>query len=256
MTARVTEQNIHIGTSGWHYAHWCGPFYPEKFPSSKMLRWYIERFDTVEINNCFYRLPTEEAVASWRDQTPPGFRFAVKASRYLTHRKRLREPENAIDNFLPRMEVLGPKLGPVLFQLPPRWNANPERLEQLLKILPRTHRYAFEFRDPSWHQLPVYEVLRRYNAAFCIYELAGFQSPIEITADFIYIRLHGPGEKAYQGSYTGSQLGQWARRANSWSKSLEAIYFYFDNDQAGFAASNALELKRQIYGPSNRTAAA
>jgi uncharacterized protein YecE (DUF72 family) len=240
--------NIHIGTSGWHYAHWCGPFYPEKFPSSRMLQWYVERFDTVEINNCFYRLPTEQAVTSWREQTPDDFCFAVKASRFLTHRKRLREPENAVNNFLPRMELLGRKLGPVLFQLPPRWNANPERLAELLTILPPHHQYAFEFRDPSWHDRCIYTVLRRFNAAFCIFELAGFQSPLEITADFAYVRLHGPGERAYQGSYSKAQLKQWAKRAELWGVNLKSVYFYFDNDQSGFAAANALELKRQVHG--------
>jgi uncharacterized protein YecE (DUF72 family) len=201
---------IHIGTSGWHYAHWKGPFYPRDLAASKMLRWYVDHFNTVEINNSFYRLPTDDALKIWAEQTPTDFCFAVKARRYITHRKRLLDTENTVKNFLPRIEKLGNKLGPILFQLPPRWRVNLDRLEQLLGILPRHHRYTFEFRDPSWHNPDVYTLLRRHNAAFCIFEIAGFQSPIELTADFAYVRLHGPGEKAYQGEYTKAQLRRWA----------------------------------------------
>jgi uncharacterized protein YecE (DUF72 family) len=237
---------IHIGTSGWHYAHWRGPFYPEDLAATKMLRWYVNQFDTVEINNSFYRLPTDDALKIWFDQTPAQFCFAVKASRYITHRKRLLDPESTVKNFLLRIEKLGRKLGPILFQLPPRWPVNLERLEQFLQVLPGTHQYAFEFRDPSWHDPAVYALLRRFNAAFCIFEIAGFQTPIEITADFVYVRLHGPGERAYQGEYTEAQLRVWAERIAQWQKQLQKMFVYFDNDQAGFAAKNAPELKRLV----------
>jgi uncharacterized protein YecE (DUF72 family) len=136
-------------------------------------------------------------------------------------------------------------LGPILFQLPPRWPANPERLENLLAILPRKLRYAFEFRDPSWHTPPIYEILRHHNAAFCIFDFAGFQSPLEITADFTYIRLHGPGGK-YQGSYSHSALSGWAERIAEWRGRLRSVFVYFDNDQEGYAARNALELKQLV----------
>ena len=234
---------VRIGTSGWQYQHWRGPFYPEGLPSSKMLNFYLQRFDTVEINYSFYRLPTAECFRQWRDATPPRFCFAVKASRFLTHYKKLKDPENALDNLLPRAVGLKQKLGPILFQLPPRWPANPERLEALLAILPRKLRYAFEFRDPSWHVPQIYKILRRHNAAFCIYDLEGFQSPAEITADFTYIRLHGPGGK-YQGSYSRDALSAWAERISNWRRGLRAVFVYFDNDQAGHAARNALELKK------------
>jgi uncharacterized protein YecE (DUF72 family) len=223
--------NVRIGTSGWHYQHWRGPFYPDKLPSAKMLNYYTQHFDTVEINNSFYRLPTAECFCQWRQTTPPGFCFAVKASRFLTHFKKLKDPENALDNLLPRAAELQRKLGPILFQLPPRWPANPERLEGLLTILPRRLRYAFEFRDPSWYAAPIYEVLRRHNAALCIHELAGFQSPLEITANFTYVRLHGPGGK-YQGSYSHQALSSWAERIAEWRCRLRAVFVYFDNDQA------------------------
>lgn len=235
---------IHIGTSGWHYKHWRGPFYAEKLPASKMLDFYVRHFDTVELNNSFYKLPSVECFANWRQATPPGFCFAVKASRFLTHNKKLKDPENALQNFLPRAEALKEKLGPVLFQLPPRWRVNVGRLEEFLQVLPRHHQYAFEFREPSWNTEAVYAVLRRYNAAYCIFELDCFASPMEITADFTYVRLHGPGGK-YQGCYSGHTLQQWAERIAEWSK-LRAIYIYFDNDQAGYAARNALQLKRLV----------
>ena len=235
---------VHIGTSGWHYNHWRGPFYPEKLPAAKMLQFYFAHFDTVELNNSFYKLPSVPTFEAWRQATPPGFCFAVKASRFLTHNKKLKEPENALQNFLPRAEALQEKLGPILFQLPPRWRVNVERLEAFLQALPRRHRYAFEFREPSWNTEAVYATLRRHNAAYCIFELDCFTSPLEVTADFAYVRLHGPGGK-YQGCYTGATLRQWAKWIEEQSQ-LRDIYIYFDNDQAGYAARNALELKRLV----------
>jgi len=237
--------NVRIGTSGWHYKHWVGNFYPEKLPASKMLTYYCKRFDTVEINNSFYMLPKIEALRGWRDATPKNFEFAVKASRFLTHNKKLKEPKNALKKFLPCAQELGEKLGPILFQLPPKWRINLERLAEFLDALPKYHRYTFEFREPSWLAAPVYDLLRKYNAAFCIYELAGFHSPIEITADWTYIRLHGPGNK-YQGSYSDKVLRAWADHVLDWSRRLKSVYVYFDNDQAGYAAANALTLKKLV----------
>jgi uncharacterized protein YecE (DUF72 family) len=235
---------VHIGTSGWHYNHWRGPFYPEKLVASKMLEFYFAHFDTVELNNSFYKLPSVPTFQTWRQATPPGFCFAVKASRFLTHNKKLKDPGNALQNFLPRAEALQEKLGPILFQLPPRWRVNLERLEAFLQALPRHHRYAFEFREPSWNTEAVYATLHRHNAAYCIFELDCFTSPLKVTADFAYVRLHGPGGK-YQGCYTGATLRQWAKWIEQQSK-LRAIYMYFDNDQAGYAARNALELKSLV----------
>ncbi len=244
---------IRIGTSGFHYKHWIGTFYPPKTPASRILEYYLRHFDTVELNNSFYKLPSEQAFENWRDVTPPGFVFAVKGSRFITHNKKLKDPENALENLLPRAEKLGQKLGPILFQLPPKWGCNVERLEQFLQVLPRRHRYAFEFREPSWHCSEVLDVLRKYNAAYCIYELAGFSTENEITADWTYIRLHGPGGK-YQGSYPDDTLRRWAADITQWSRRLKAAYIYFDNDQAGYAASNALRLK-QLLEPSQMNAA-
>lgn len=236
---------VHIGTSGWHYKHWIGAFYPPDMRPALMLRWYAEKFDTVEINNSFYRLPAATALESWCRETPPEFCFAVKASRYITHNRKLIDPESAKEKFISLVEKLGRRLGPILFQLPPSWKMNVDRLDQFLAALPRTHRYAFEFRNPTWNVAPVYEALRRHNAAYCIYELAGFQSPIEITADFTYVRLHGPGNK-YQGDYSRQILRNWAKRIEAWRRKLRHVFVYFDNDQAGFAPKNALELKKMI----------
>jgi uncharacterized protein YecE (DUF72 family) len=236
---------IRIGTSGWHYKHWVGKFYPAKLPASRMLAYYYERFDTVEINNSFYMLPKIETLAAWRDATPKHFEFAIKASRFLTHNKKLKEPENALNNFLPRADALGKKLGPILFQLPPKWRINFDRLAEFLDALPQYHRYTFEFREPSWLTQPVYDLLRKHNAAFCIYELSGFHSPIEITADWAYVRLHGPGGK-YQGSYSDQIMRAWADRIANWTDQLKSIYVYFDNDQDGFATFNALTLKKMV----------
>ncbi len=236
---------VRIGTSGWHYQHWKGTFYPPDLPASRMLSYYIRHFDTVEVNNSFYRLPKPGAFAAWGDAAPPRFLFAVKASRFLTHNKKLKDPENALDNLLPRAAELGNKLGPILFQLPPKWRCNAERLENLLAILPRESKYAFEFREPSWLCTDVFAILRRFNAAFCIYELAGFHTPFELTADWTYVRLHGPGGK-YQGSYSDDKLAQWADRIRDWSRTLSGIYVYFDNDQAAYAAHNAQTLKRLL----------
>jgi uncharacterized protein YecE (DUF72 family) len=242
-----TSGHVHIGTSGWHYKHWRGPFYPQDLPPPKMLAWYADRFDTVEINNSFYRLPSSEALAGWRRQTPPNFCFAVKASRYITHNRKLKDGAETTDKFISQVRELGKRLGPVLFQLPPSWRVNVERLEGFLSELPGTHRYVFEFRNETWNTPEVYAVLCRHNAALCIFELAGFQSPLEVTADFAYVRLHGPGNK-YQGDYSQAQLRTWTKRIEAWRNALKHIFIYFDNDQAGFAAKNAMELKRMVFG--------
>jgi uncharacterized protein YecE (DUF72 family) len=210
-----------------------------------MLDEYIRHFDTVEINNSFYRLPSEDALRAWRDSTPDNFLFAVKASRFITHNKKLSDPQSALEKFMPRAEILGHKLGPILFQLPPQWKMNAERLESFLRMLPKRHRYAFELRNETWLTDSIYRILRAHNTAFCIYELAGFQTPLEVTADFSYVRLHGPLGK-YQGSYSPAALEIWAQRIRDWRSKLKKIYMYFDNDQEAFAVRNALDLKRLV----------
>lgn len=242
---RAPNERVRIGTSGWHYEHWRGPFYPPDLPASRMLAFYGQRFDSVELNNSFYHLPSEQAFAGWRDGTPAGFCFAVKANRYLTHMKKLKDPAPGLARFLPRAGVLGAKLGPILFQLPPRWHVNVERLATFLAALPARHRYSFELRDPSWHVPPVFAALRRHNAAFCIYDLEGFQAPIQVTADFVYVRLHGP-TRAYGGCYSADALRAWARRVRRWAATGLRVFVYFDNDEAAYAVRNARELVRLV----------
>lgn len=236
---------VHIGTSGWHYDHWVGPFYPARMRSEEFLGFYQQRFRTVEINNTFYSLPRTETLRSWRDETPEGFRFACKASRFITHMKKLGDPERSVRRFFETIEALEPKLGPVLFQLPPRWHVNVPRLRAFLASLPADHRYAFELRDETWFTEDVLAALREHGAAFCLYDLAGRQSPEHVTADLVYIRLHGPGQ-AYQGQYRDAVLRRWARKMQGWSREGREVYCYFDNDEQGFAAQDAERLQSLV----------
>jgi len=237
------DVSCHIGTSGWHYKHWKGPFYPESFSEKEFLSFYSNHFNAVEINNSFYKLPDKRILKQWRQTVRDDFIFTVKASRYITHMKKLKEPQKSISNFFNTIGNLNNKLGPILFQLPPNWRINSKRLEAFMAELPERQRYVFEFRDRTWFDNSVYDLLLEYNAAFCIYDLKGKMSPEIVTADFVYIRLHGPDKTAYQGSYSKRQLTTWANKFNNWAKEGKEVYCFFDNDQKGYAAKNALTLK-------------
>jgi uncharacterized protein YecE (DUF72 family) len=239
------SDDLFIGTSGWSYDHWSGPFYPQDLAPAHRLDYYARHLASAEINNSFYNLPSEKTLAAWCDTVPEGFIFAAKASRYITHMKKLKDPERGVPRFLERIGLLGERLGPVLFQLPPHWRFNPERLEGFLAALDGRFRYAFELRDPSWLSDRAYELLRRYRAAYCIYELDGFLSPRETTTDFVYIRLHGP-DGAYQGCYDTQTLAGWAGAISAWRAQGLRVYCYFDNDEAGYAVRNALELQGML----------
>ncbi|WP_412465954.1 DUF72 domain-containing protein [Pedobacter sp. KLB.chiD] len=234
-----------IGTSGWKYRHWEGTFYPSDLKKKDQLQYFTAHFDTVELNNSFYRQPRLQNFETWGEQAPAHFTYAVKANRYFTHLKKLNVSKNEIVEFLNASLGLGEKLGPILFQLPPKWGINAVRLEGFLEMLPSGYRYTFEFRNPSWYHETVFSLLKKYHCAFCIYDLGGHQSPIISTANFVYIRLHGPGEK-YQGLYGQSALTTWAERCNTWLNENKDVYLYFDNDQEGYAAFNAIELKKMI----------
>ena len=207
-----------------------------------MLAYYIRHFDTVELNNSFYRLPAKTSLSAWRDTTPRHFHFAVKGSRFLTHMKKLNNAEDGLKRFLDAVDVLGPKLGCILFQLPPNWEIHLDRLAAFLELLPRDRRCVFEFRNPTWDTIQTYDLLAKHNAGYCIFDLNGYLSPIQVTADFAYIRLHGPGGK-YQGSYSDAALAAWAKKIDAWRQKLSAVYVYFDNDDSGYAPRNALRLK-------------
>jgi len=230
-----------VGTSGWQYDHWRGPFYPPELKRSRWFGHYASLLDTVEVNATFHGLPSEPAALKWRRAAPPGFVYAVKASRFITHVKRLKAAKAALDLFLERMSGLGDMLGPVLFQLPPRFPRDTSRLEAFLSELPSGLRAAFEFRDRSWFTDDVYRLLEKRGVALCVYDLEGYTSPEAVTAGFVYARLHGPGA-AYQGSYAAEALAAWAGRMERWAASGLDAYCYCNNDQSGHAALNAMEL--------------
>ena len=237
---------IRIGTSGWHYKQWLGVFYPERTSGAEMFEFYARYFDTVEINNSFYRLPAAKTFDSWRESSPRRFLFAVKASRFTTHMKKLKDPQTSSEKFFLVAERLQEKLGPILFQLPPRWKVNVERLAEFLEALPREHRYVFEFRDESWFVPEVFELLRQHGAAHCIHDFADMKVPHELTAHFTYIRFHGPTSAKYFGWYSTRELQVWAERIASWRRQLKNVYAYFNNDPEGAAIKNALELKKLL----------
>ena len=236
-----------IGTSGWHYSHWAGRFYPKDLPSKAYLTHYAGEFQSVEINSSLYRLPSEETLRDWTAHSPADFLFACKASQYITHRKKLKDPSQTLPAFLDRVAVLGNKLGPVLFQLPPRWRPNLARLEGFLEVLPRTERFTFEFRDPRWNEPAVMRLLEDFGCAYCCFDLGGAVSPIRVTADFVYIRLHGPGAP-YQGSYSDASLAGWAARIAAWQADGLDVFCYFDNDERAYAPRNAKSLIKALSG--------
>jgi len=237
----------YIGTSGWHYEHWRGRFYPEDLPKPKWLEFYARSFDTLELNNSFYHLPTEKAFANWHDSSPHGFTFSVKVSRFITHIKRLKDVEKALVKFIDRAKLLENKLGPLLYQLPPGLHRNDLLLEDFLKLLPRDLSHVFEFRHESWFAKEVYDLLRKYNAGFCIYDMPDLTTPLEVTADFVYVRFHGRGW-LYGGCYSDEELSKWAQDIKRLSKNKKAAYSYFNNDAEGFAIQNALTLKKKLKG--------
>lgn len=216
-------------------------------PSSQWLRFCTEGYSSIEINNSFYHLPTEPTFRKWHDEVPDDFLFSVKASRYITHMKKLKEPEDSLPPLMERVDLLGEKLGPILFQLPPSWPLNMERLIEFLESLSPERLYTFEFRNPTWFVEEVFQALSEHNIALCIYELAGQNSPRESTADFVYIRLHGP-DGAYGGNYSHEALREWADAILKWRKARKGVYCYFDNDQNGYAALNAVELWDMVKG--------
>lgn len=243
---KLKKGKFFIGTSGWNYRPWRGIFYPEGLKQKDEFSYFRQHFKTVELNNSFYMLPLVQTFEKWRDITEDDFVFAVKASRFITHNKRLLDPQESFVRFAERIDILGKKLGPVLFQLPPGMENNPERLQIFLEtISDHGYRCTFEFRNPGWYNDEIYKILKNFNIAFCIYELEYHQSPILTTADFVYIRLHGPGKK-YQGSYSDKTLKEWADRMNKWSKEGKDVYIYFDNDQNAYAAFNAMTLKKML----------
>lgn len=242
---------IWIGTSGYVYRHWRkGVFYPNGLKIKEELSYYAARFPTVELNNPFYRLPTGEMFARWRSATPEGFEFAVKASRYITHIKRLRDSADEIELLMSRARQLGPKLGPVLFQLPPTQQLDPARLREFLTLLMPDQRWVLEFRHPSWHVPDVYRALAEHGVALCIPVGGGLHPDRITTAAFSYIRMHRGRETG--GGFTAEELRDWAAQLRALSSVGKDVYIYFNNDWEGYAIRDARIMQELLgLGPGN-----
>jgi uncharacterized protein YecE (DUF72 family) len=236
---------IRVGTSGWSYAHWRRVFYPEDLPSAKWLRYYCRYFDTVEINNTFYNLPKDNALEKWRREAPSGFVFAVKANRYITHMKKLKDVDDSVSVFLSRLNTLKRHLGPILFQLPPNLNVDLNRLRAFLATLPRRRRYVVEFRNTAWLDDGIIDVLRKRRVAFCIHDLLDGDCPRHVTAPFAYYRFHGHNVK-YGGSYPKKVLRAYAEEMVSILESGKDVYAYFNNDAFGYALKDAVTLRKMV----------
>jgi uncharacterized protein YecE (DUF72 family) len=235
---------ILIGTSGWSYASWRGPFFPREVMVKHHLQFYATQFSTAELNGVFYRTPTIEAVRGWRDNTPDDFVFAWKASKFITHWKRLTDKSrNSLALLESRLRILGPKAGPVLLQLPPMFTANYDRLASFLRLLQARRRYAFEFRHPSWYEPAVLRLLREHDISLCLSDHHDAPAPWQVTASFVYVRGHGPGGR-YKGHYSDRTLRSWARDIAKWKRGGRDVYVYFDNDQKSAAPADALRLMK------------
>jgi uncharacterized protein YecE (DUF72 family) len=231
-----------IGTSGWHYDDWRSRFYPEKLPKTKWLEFYARHFPTVELNNSFYRLPSENAFTNWYGSSPTGFIFAVKMSRFITHIKRLQDCGEAVENFVHRARILGEKLGPLLYQLPSSFHRHDKTLSLFLKNLPRGFKHVIEFRHRSWLNEEVFQILQEYNTGLCVFDMPSLTCPLRATADFAYIRFHG-SEGLYSTCYSDEELAGWAKRIAELARSLDTVYIYFNNDVSGFAVRNAITIR-------------
>ncbi len=233
---------IRIGTSGWYYGHWLGRFYPEDLHKRDWLHYFSKEFDTVEINNTFYHLPKEETLKKWHKAVPANFLFAVKANRYITHIKKLKDTKDELKRLFERIELLKKHLGPILYQLPPSLRKNIDTLSSFLSLLPKKHKAVFEFRNISWYDDETFKLLDEFGAGFCIHVLGGELTPKVITGKIIYIRFHGTSGR-YAGSYSDSMLSNWAKWIKENQKSVSDVYAYFNNDMSGHAISNAKTLK-------------
>jgi len=252
-------RTIRIGCSGWQYAHWRGGFYPAELPTSRWFGHYALTFDTVEINNSFYRLPPPETFAKWREQAPPHFLYAVKASRFLTHMKKLKDPHDPLERFFDNAAHLAPCLGPVLYQLPPRFPLNLERFEIFLRAIAPAAQAAglqaspsaggilnvVEFRDPSWYDERVYELLRRYDVSLCLHDMQGSASGRLVVGPFVYVRFHF-GTTKYGGRYPDERLDEWAEWLSARAAEGLRIFAYFNNDTGGHAPRDAVRLRARI----------
>lgn len=235
---------LRVGCSGYEYDGWRDVFYPPRLPRPRRFDFYAASFDTVEINTTFYRLPLAATFDNWRQRAPAGFCYALKLSRFGTHRKHLADPESWLPAFVERADRLGPMLGPVLVQLPPRWRANPERLDGFLRVAPSRLRWVVEVRDPSWLCEDVYGVLRAHGAALCIHDLLP-RHPRTMTANWLYLRFHGPDAlgRRYAGQYGAVRLASWVPWLREHLDAGRDAYAYFNNDLGAAAPRDAAALR-------------
>ena len=234
-----------VGCSGWQYKHWRGDFYPLDVPAARWFEHYAARFETVEINNSFYRLPEAETFARWRERAPGRFLFAVKASRFLTHMKKLKDPEEPIDRLFTRMRQLGNRLGPVLYQLPPGFKLDLARLEHFLHVLPRDATHVMEFRDPSWYADTVSTLLERYRVSRCLHDMKGSATGRERVGPVVYVRYHG-ASGTYSGGYQADRLASWAEWMQAERNAGVNVFAYFNNDVGGHAPRDAMTLRQLL----------
>ncbi len=242
-------ENRYIGTSGFSYKGWREKFYPADLPEKQQLEFYSGHFNTVEINNSFYRLPKRAVFEGWKKRTPSEFRFAIKGGRYITQMLKLKDTAEAVDNFFTNADVLKTKLAVVLWQLPANFRANGERLEEFARVL-RSHkvgkktRHAFEFRHQSWFTEDVYRILRKHNFALVIAHSEKWPVAEQVTADFLYFRFHG-APHLYASSYSKKALEQWAGKAKKMASGRD-LYAYFNNDARGYAVTNAQRFRKML----------
>jgi uncharacterized protein YecE (DUF72 family) len=241
----MKHPEVRIGCSGWQYKHWRGDFYPAELATSRWFAHYALSFDTVEINNTFYRLPEAGTFVKWREQAPPRFVYAVKASRFLTHMKKLKDPEEPLERFFSRASELGTHLGPVLYQLPPRWPVDLERFEYFLRALRGyRHQPVIEFREPSWYDERVFALMTRHRAALCLHDMQGSASGKRIVGPLIYVRFHG--RTKYSGRYADETLEEWADWLAARSSEGMDVCAYFNNDVGGHAPRDAVRLRAHL----------
>ena len=234
-----------VGCSGWQYKHWRGDFYPADVPVAGWFDYYAQRFDTVEINNSFYRLPERATFAAWRRRAPAEFVFAVEASRFLTHMKKLKDPQEPIERLFTRMRALGPHLGPVLYQLPPGWKVDVERFRRFLQTLPRRARHVIEFREPTWYSPEIRTLMEKYRVALCLHDMPGSATGRNRLGPFVYVRFHGATSK-YAGGYSSERLRGWANWLNAQRDAGCDVYAYFNNDVGGHAPRDAVTLRQAL----------
>lgn len=236
---------ILVGTSGWVYPHWKGVFYPENLNQANWLEYYTRFFQTVEINNTFYNLPEKKTFRKWAEATPDEFIFTVKANRFITHIKRLKDPKDSIQRFFENASGLGKKLGSILFQLPPKWKLELGRLVEFLEVLPKNRRTVFEFRDESWLCEDVYSLLEEHSVALCFADSPFYPGPRKVTAGFVFYRMHG-GRSRKAPDYSTEELWTLCNEIAEHLKANRDVFAYFNNDYRGFAVRNAIKLRDML----------